>query len=151
MVTVLLQQPPDTFSHFMCAAADGHVCDPLCSDSGCWGPGPDQCLSCRNYSRDGACVGSCNFYTGSGDKCIYGYAYCCFVVSVLNSLVFFNHGYFYYCVLRAPREFAGPNGECVACHPECKPQNGRASCTGMVMASFHDTGSPLKQLEKIFC
>ncbi|KAL7397851.1 hypothetical protein ABVT39_000708 [Epinephelus coioides] len=74
--------------------AEGHVCDPLCSDSGCWGPGPDQCLSCRNYSRDGTCVGSCNFHSG------------------------------------APREFAGPDGECAACHPECKPQSGRASCTG---------------------
>ncbi|KAM3617099.1 uncharacterized protein V6R79_002284 [Siganus canaliculatus] len=74
--------------------ADGYVCDPLCSDAGCWGPGPDQCLSCRNYSRDGTCVGSCHFYMG------------------------------------VPREFAGPDGECVACHPECKPQSGTASCTG---------------------
>uniref|UniRef100_A0A8D3BMF5 Receptor protein-tyrosine kinase n=1 Tax=Scophthalmus maximus TaxID=52904 RepID=A0A8D3BMF5_SCOMX len=74
--------------------AEGHVCDPLCSDSGCWGPGPDQCLSCRDYSRDGTCLGSCNFFTG------------------------------------APREFAGPDGECVACHPECKPQHGKDSCTG---------------------
>ncbi|XP_041656341.1 receptor tyrosine-protein kinase erbB-3b isoform X2 [Cheilinus undulatus] len=76
-------------------AAEGHVCDPLCSDSGCWGPGPDQCVSCRNYSREGTCVGSCNFHTG------------------------------------IPREFARPNGECVACHPECKPQSGRSSCTGL--------------------
>ncbi|XP_061074816.1 receptor tyrosine-protein kinase erbB-3-like [Conger conger] len=36
--------------------AEGHICDPLCSASGCWGPGPDQCLSCRNYSREGTCV-----------------------------------------------------------------------------------------------
>uniref|UniRef100_A0A671WTG1 Receptor protein-tyrosine kinase n=1 Tax=Sparus aurata TaxID=8175 RepID=A0A671WTG1_SPAAU len=35
----------------------------------------------------------------------------------------------------APREFAGTNGECVACHPECKPQSGEASCTGPVIAS----------------
>ncbi|KAM6925620.1 receptor tyrosine-protein kinase erbB-3b [Xenentodon cancila] len=74
--------------------AEGHVCDPLCSDSGCWGPGPHQCLSCRNYSRGGTCVGSCNFYSG------------------------------------APREFAGSDGECVACHLECKPQRGKISCTG---------------------
>ncbi|XP_035015745.2 receptor tyrosine-protein kinase erbB-3b [Hippoglossus stenolepis] len=74
--------------------AEGHVCDPLCSDSGCWGPGPDQCLSCRDYSRDSTCVGSCHFFKG------------------------------------APREFAGPDGECVACHPECKPQHGKDSCTG---------------------
>uniref|UniRef100_A0A4W5RYU0 receptor protein-tyrosine kinase n=1 Tax=Hucho hucho TaxID=62062 RepID=A0A4W5RYU0_9TELE len=44
---------------------EGHVCDPLCSDSGCWGLGPDQCLSCRNHSRDSTCVAHCNFYTGS--------------------------------------------------------------------------------------
>uniref|UniRef100_A0A3P8VDG6 Receptor protein-tyrosine kinase n=1 Tax=Cynoglossus semilaevis TaxID=244447 RepID=A0A3P8VDG6_CYNSE len=46
-------------------AAEGHVCDPLCSDSGCWGAGPDQCLSCRNYSRDNTCVSSCHFNTGT--------------------------------------------------------------------------------------
>ncbi|XP_034028310.1 receptor tyrosine-protein kinase erbB-3b [Thalassophryne amazonica] len=74
--------------------ADGHVCDPLCSDSGCWGPGPEQCLSCRNYSRSGTCVSSCHFYSGS------------------------------------PREFARADRECVACHSECLPQDGKASCTG---------------------
>uniref|UniRef100_A0A3B4GPK5 Receptor protein-tyrosine kinase n=1 Tax=Pundamilia nyererei TaxID=303518 RepID=A0A3B4GPK5_9CICH len=88
--------------------AEGHVCDPLCSDAGCWGPGPEQCLSCRNYSRDGTCVHSCNFYNG------------------------------------APREFAGPDGECTACHPECKTQSGKVTCTGLgsddcvACASFQD-------------
>uniref|UniRef100_A0A3B5LA21 receptor protein-tyrosine kinase n=1 Tax=Xiphophorus couchianus TaxID=32473 RepID=A0A3B5LA21_9TELE len=63
-------------------------------DSGCWGPGPDQCLTCRNYSRHGTCVGSCSFLSGSA------------------------------------REFARSDKECVACHPECKPQRGKVSCTG---------------------
>uniref|UniRef100_A0A671Y7E1 Receptor protein-tyrosine kinase n=1 Tax=Sparus aurata TaxID=8175 RepID=A0A671Y7E1_SPAAU len=27
------------------------VCDRMCSDDGCWGPGPDQCLSCRYFRR----------------------------------------------------------------------------------------------------
>ncbi|XP_036401897.1 receptor tyrosine-protein kinase erbB-4-like [Megalops cyprinoides] len=40
------------------------VCDPLCSDGGCWGPGPDQCLSCRYFSRGRTCVESCNLYEG---------------------------------------------------------------------------------------
>ncbi|KAJ8260136.1 hypothetical protein GJAV_G00177460 [Gymnothorax javanicus] len=74
--------------------AEGHVCDPLCSTSGCWGPGPEQCLSCRNYSRGGICVAQCNFVVGE------------------------------------PREFSGPNKECVACHPECQVQEGKPSCTG---------------------
>ncbi|XP_051753518.1 receptor tyrosine-protein kinase erbB-3a isoform X1 [Ctenopharyngodon idella] len=43
---------------------EGHVCDPLCSSEGCWGPGPDQCLSCKNYSRGGTCVPHCNFLSG---------------------------------------------------------------------------------------
>ncbi|KAM4794979.1 receptor tyrosine-protein kinase erbB-3 [Rhinophrynus dorsalis] len=43
---------------------EGKVCDPLCSSAGCWGPGPDQCLSCKNYSRDGVCVSACNFTHG---------------------------------------------------------------------------------------
>uniref|UniRef100_A0A673LQA7 Receptor protein-tyrosine kinase n=1 Tax=Sinocyclocheilus rhinocerous TaxID=307959 RepID=A0A673LQA7_9TELE len=43
---------------------EGHVCDPLCSSEGCWGPGPDQCVSCKNYSRGGTCVPQCNFLSG---------------------------------------------------------------------------------------
>uniref|UniRef100_A0A672MV47 Receptor protein-tyrosine kinase n=1 Tax=Sinocyclocheilus grahami TaxID=75366 RepID=A0A672MV47_SINGR len=43
---------------------DHMVCDPLCSDAGCWGPGPDQCLSCRFFSRGRTCVESCNLHEG---------------------------------------------------------------------------------------
>nr|XP_033800985.1 receptor tyrosine-protein kinase erbB-4 isoform X2 [Geotrypetes seraphini] len=44
--------------------AEGMVCDSLCSNSGCWGPGPDQCLSCRYFSRGKTCIDSCNLYDG---------------------------------------------------------------------------------------
>ncbi|XP_068184780.1 receptor tyrosine-protein kinase erbB-4-like [Antennarius striatus] len=40
------------------------VCNPLCSDAGCWGPGPDQCLTCKYYSRGRICVDTCNLYEG---------------------------------------------------------------------------------------
>ncbi|XP_061735847.1 receptor tyrosine-protein kinase erbB-4 isoform X1 [Nerophis ophidion] len=43
---------------------DHMVCDPLCSDAGCWGPGPDQCLSCRDFRRGQTCVENCNLYEG---------------------------------------------------------------------------------------
>ncbi|XP_073769078.1 receptor tyrosine-protein kinase erbB-4 isoform X6 [Danio rerio] len=43
---------------------DRMVCDPLCSDAGCWGPGPDQCLSCRFFIRGRTCVESCNLHEG---------------------------------------------------------------------------------------
>ncbi|KAK2862208.1 hypothetical protein Q5P01_001741 [Channa striata] len=42
----------------------GHVCDPLCSSDGCWGPGPDQCVSCKKYQRGGTCVPDCLFLAG---------------------------------------------------------------------------------------
>ncbi|XP_060910202.1 receptor tyrosine-protein kinase erbB-4-like isoform X1 [Labrus mixtus] len=58
------------------------VCDPLCSDAGCWGPGPDQCLSCRYYSRGRTCVDMCNLYEGdireyaNGSVCVECDAQC---------------------------------------------------------------------------
>lgn len=104
----------------VCAVADGHVCDPLCSDSGCWGPGPDQCLSCRNYGRHGTCVAGCHF--NSGSVRVHGFEKCCICFRYIS--IFFPP--------RIPREFAGLDGECIACHPECKPQTGKASCTGPV-------------------
>uniref|UniRef100_A0A8D0D8D3 Receptor protein-tyrosine kinase n=1 Tax=Sander lucioperca TaxID=283035 RepID=A0A8D0D8D3_SANLU len=71
---------------------EGHVCDPLCSSDGCWGPGPNQCLSCKKYSRGVTCVPDCIEYY--------------------------------------EREFATQSGECMACHPECKVQEGKQTCTG---------------------
>ncbi|TVK90492.1 Receptor tyrosine-protein kinase erbB-3 [Bagarius yarrelli] len=55
---------------------------------------PDQCVSCKNYSRGGTCVLTCNFLEGE------------------------------------KREFAGPNGECMPCHPECALQENGHTCRG---------------------
>ncbi|XP_076613307.1 receptor tyrosine-protein kinase erbB-3a isoform X1 [Chaetodon auriga] len=75
--------------------SEGRVCDPLCSSDGCWGPGPNQCVSCQKYSRGGTCVSDCMFLTGER------------------------------------REFATQSGECMPCHPECKVQEGKETCTGL--------------------
>lgn len=40
------------------------VCDRMCSEEGCWGPGPDQCLSCRYFKRGRSCVESCSLFEG---------------------------------------------------------------------------------------
>lgn len=56
--------------------SEGKVCDPLCADTGCWGPGPTQCVSCVNYKRGTECVEQCNVLQGSmrefvdGTNCI---------------------------------------------------------------------------------
>ncbi|KAG7523732.1 epidermal growth factor receptor [Solea senegalensis] len=41
-----------------------NTCDRKCTTDGCWGPGPDMCFACRDYSRDGSCVDSCNILEG---------------------------------------------------------------------------------------
>uniref|UniRef100_A0A8C9SYY9 Receptor protein-tyrosine kinase n=1 Tax=Scleropages formosus TaxID=113540 RepID=A0A8C9SYY9_SCLFO len=49
---------------FLSTVLERKVCDPLCSDAGCWGPGSDQCLTCRYFSRGRFCVDKCNLYEG---------------------------------------------------------------------------------------
>ncbi|XP_046400809.1 epidermal growth factor receptor isoform X2 [Ischnura elegans] len=43
---------------------EGLVCHNQCSSEGCWGPGPDQCLSCANFQVDNICIESCNTMPG---------------------------------------------------------------------------------------
>uniref|UniRef100_A0A672IY90 Receptor protein-tyrosine kinase n=1 Tax=Salarias fasciatus TaxID=181472 RepID=A0A672IY90_SALFA len=45
-------------------AARNNTCDRKCTADGCWGPGPDMCFACRDFSRDGSCVDSCNILEG---------------------------------------------------------------------------------------
>ncbi|KAF7647147.1 hypothetical protein LDENG_00176900 [Lucifuga dentata] len=73
-------------------ALKNNTCDSKCTKDGCWGPGPDMCFACRDFSRDGSCVYSCNILEGE------------------------------------PREVV-VNQTCVACHPECQPLNGTATCS----------------------
>ncbi|XP_028640076.1 epidermal growth factor receptor-like, partial [Grammomys surdaster] len=44
--------------------ATHHVCNPLCSSEGCWGPDPRDCVSCQNVSRGRECVEKCNILEG---------------------------------------------------------------------------------------
>ncbi|XP_056149598.1 epidermal growth factor receptor isoform X2 [Lampris incognitus] len=45
-------------------AKQNNTCDRKCTKDGCWGPGPAMCFACRDYSRDGNCVDSCNILEG---------------------------------------------------------------------------------------
>ncbi|KAE9544778.1 hypothetical protein AGLY_000320 [Aphis glycines] len=50
---------------------ENEICDPECSKQGCWGPGPHQCLSCRNFQYDNQCLPNCSHVPGlyeAGDK-----------------------------------------------------------------------------------
>eukprot|EP00116_Pleurobrachia_bachei_P011951 sb/3472213/ len=35
-------------------------CDDTCSSSGCWGPGPSNCVQCSTLTFEGQCVNTCS-------------------------------------------------------------------------------------------
>ncbi|KAG8442790.1 hypothetical protein GDO86_011560, partial [Hymenochirus boettgeri] len=124
---------------------EGKVCDPLCSDQGCWGPGPSQCLSCRTYMRGKVCVETCNFLTGEpreyteSGNCYFCHKEC---MKMNNTQTCMGPGpsecmkCAHYidgldCVNTCPAGTQGENnsliwkypdetGTCQLCHPECK-------------------------------
>uniref|UniRef100_A0A6I8P4Y4 Receptor protein-tyrosine kinase n=1 Tax=Ornithorhynchus anatinus TaxID=9258 RepID=A0A6I8P4Y4_ORNAN len=143
-----------------CEAA-GLVCDGLCSDGGCWGPGPGQCLSCRNYSRDGVCVPDCNFLSGeprefsSESECFPCHPECQLVEGgatcngsgsdACTHCVHFRDGP--HCVGSCPHGLLGVNGpinkypdgqrECQLCHENCTQGcdgPGLRGCLGVPLA-----------------
>uniref|UniRef100_T1IN09 Protein kinase domain-containing protein n=1 Tax=Strigamia maritima TaxID=126957 RepID=T1IN09_STRMM len=47
------------------------ICHPQCSKEGCWGVGPNECLSCANFKLSDTCIESCDISLGiydSGNK-----------------------------------------------------------------------------------
>ncbi|XP_016094821.1 receptor tyrosine-protein kinase erbB-4-like [Sinocyclocheilus grahami] len=126
------------------------VCDPLCSEEGCWGPGPDQCLSCKYFSRGKTCVKSCNLYYGdvreytNGSVCVECDSQC--EKAGEKSLTCHGPGPDHCvkclhlkdgpnCVEKCPDglqgansfifKYAETNNECHPCHPNCTQ-----GCTG---------------------
>ncbi|XP_034007519.1 receptor tyrosine-protein kinase erbB-4-like [Trematomus bernacchii] len=120
------------------------VCDGMCSDDGCWGPGPDQCLSCRYFRRGRTCVESCNLFDGemrefsNGSVCLECDSQCEKMEG--NTMTCFGQGpdqcvqCFHFkdgpnCVEKCPDGVQGPSGfifkyakannECHPCHANC--------------------------------
>ncbi|XP_062862524.1 receptor tyrosine-protein kinase erbB-4-like isoform X2 [Trichomycterus rosablanca] len=129
---------------------DRMVCDPLCSDAGCWGPGPDQCLSCRFFSRGRMCVRSCNLHYGearefaNGSVCVECDAQCeraedegltCTGAGPDHCVKCLHFKDGPNCVEKCPDglqgansfifKYAEPNKECHPCHANCTQ-----GCTG---------------------
>uniref|UniRef100_A0A8C1Y257 Receptor protein-tyrosine kinase n=1 Tax=Cyprinus carpio TaxID=7962 RepID=A0A8C1Y257_CYPCA len=49
----------------MISNADANsTCDEMCTNDGCWGPGPTMCFTCKHYTRKKHCVASCNLLAG---------------------------------------------------------------------------------------
>uniref|UniRef100_A0A8C4QW65 receptor protein-tyrosine kinase n=2 Tax=Eptatretus burgeri TaxID=7764 RepID=A0A8C4QW65_EPTBU len=125
-------------------ATQGHVCHQLCSDEGCWGEGPDQCLSCKAFRRLRTCVEACHLYEGeprefeNGSSCVPCHSEC---LQFNNTLTCFGQGSMNcsqcrhykegpHCVEECPEGMPGARGEliykypdhnnvCQPCHPNC--------------------------------
>ncbi|XP_059055085.1 epidermal growth factor receptor isoform X1 [Achroia grisella] len=109
------------------------VCDPQCSEDGCWGPGTDQCLSCQNFKYEEMCIKNCSVIPGlykAGPKtcekcdpeCLDG----CTGPSRANCTVCKHVRDGPYCVSKCPESrYPSENGTCLPCHANC--YNG---CTG---------------------
>uniref|UniRef100_A0A8B9IC91 Receptor protein-tyrosine kinase n=1 Tax=Anser brachyrhynchus TaxID=132585 RepID=A0A8B9IC91_9AVES len=125
-------------------SADGMVCNELCSSDGCWGPGPDQCLSCKRFIRGRTCIESCNLYDGefrefaNGSVCVECDPQCekmednmitCYGPGPDHCTKCFHFKDGPNCVEKCPDGLQGANSfifkyadedrECHPCHPNC--------------------------------
>ncbi|KAB0363827.1 hypothetical protein FD754_007983 [Muntiacus muntjak] len=131
-------------------SATGHICHPLCSSEGCWGPGPKYCLSCQNFSRGKECVEKCNILDGEprefveNSECVQCHPEClpqamnvtCTGRGPGNCVKCAHYIDGPHCVKTCPAGVAGENGTliwkfadashvCHLCHPNCT-----YGCTG---------------------
>uniref|UniRef100_A0A8C8BAC6 receptor protein-tyrosine kinase n=1 Tax=Otus sunia TaxID=257818 RepID=A0A8C8BAC6_9STRI len=121
--------------------ADGMVCNELCSSDGCWGPGPDQCLSCKRFIRGRTCIDSCNLEFrefANGSVCVECDPQCekmeenmitCYGPGPDHCTKCFHFKDGPNCVEKCPDGLQGANSfifkyadedrECHPCHPNC--------------------------------
>nr|CAD7430777.1 unnamed protein product [Timema monikensis] len=112
--------------------AEGLVCDPECSADGCWGPGPDQCLTCKNFQLANRCLRDCDsvsgMYKAAPKLCQLCHDEClptCHGPGPGNctSCKHVRDGPF--CTQSCPISKYNDHGECKPCHENCL-----GGCTG---------------------
>ncbi|KAI1292179.1 Epidermal growth factor receptor [Halotydeus destructor] len=110
----------------------GLVCHGQCGLDGCWGPGPDECLSCRSYKLGDTCIQDCNTSLGiydAGDNiCKHCHEECagkCLGEGRTNctKCKHFQDGP--YCVKECPTTKYSDKGQCKPCNAICV-----GGCTG---------------------
>ncbi|CAG07098.1 unnamed protein product, partial [Tetraodon nigroviridis] len=139
-------------------AQRNNICDRKCTAEGCWGPGPDMCFTCSDYSRGGSCVDSCNILEGESREtvvnktCVKCHPECermngtttCSAPGSGNCTRCANFQDGLFCVSRCPRgvpgeddmlvwKYADNNKVCQLCHRNCTQ-----GCTGPGLAGCQD-------------
>ncbi|KAG5851248.1 hypothetical protein ANANG_G00091050 [Anguilla anguilla] len=144
-------------------AQQNKTCHEMCTEDGCWGPGPTMCFTCRHFVRRGHCVETCNLFDGeprehlmnktclecdreckpqNGTKTCTGPGpdECTVCAHVKDGP---------HCVHKCPHgvpgendiliwKYADKNKECQQCHENCTQ-----GCNGPGLGGCHATGSRL--------
>lgn len=108
------------------------ICSEECTEAGCWGSNPDQCIECKHIKYNNTCLRSCenesNLYTlPDGKHCGQCHSECkqsctgpkdsdCFDCKHVSDG---NH-----CLTECPKSKYALNGICFSCHESC------IGCTG---------------------
>lgn len=114
----------------------GLKCHEQCAQDGCWGPNPDECLSCNNYKLDDHCVVNCNSqqsvgilsYDAGGRTCKKCHPECkfgCTGMEAFDCMQCKNVKDGPHCVAECPSHKYNNNGFCEECDRSCVD-----GCTG---------------------
>lgn len=104
---------------------DGLVCDEQCSEEGCWGPGPAQCLSCKNFILGNDCLQDCTapgIYQADEKTCKLCHDECdgsCTGPNAENCTKCKHARDGPFCVPECPSSKYNDNGVCKDCHENC--------------------------------
>ncbi|CAD6211930.1 GSCOCG00003904001-RA-CDS [Cotesia congregata] len=142
---------------------EGQVCDEQCSDAGCWGPGPSQCLSCKNFLLDNECLENCSIvagiYQANSRECKHCHEECDGTCNGpkaenCNKCKHMRDGPF--CVKECPTSKYNDNGICKPCHKNCVggcegPENniGPNGCHSCEKAIMNNSSVPEGCLQKL--
>ncbi|KAL1517887.1 hypothetical protein ABEB36_001592 [Hypothenemus hampei] len=138
----------------MCRAK-GLVCDEQCSRDGCWGPGPDHCLSCAHYRLGTKCLQNCSvepgIYRADNHECKPCHKECglsCHGPGQDNCTTCKNFKDGPFCVDKCPTNKYVENGICMPCHSTCVdgctgPKNtvGPGGCTSCELAIMNENAT----------
>uniref|UniRef100_A0A671Y6K6 Receptor protein-tyrosine kinase n=1 Tax=Sparus aurata TaxID=8175 RepID=A0A671Y6K6_SPAAU len=140
------------------------TCDAECTGDGCWGPGPNMCVSCRHFSRRGRCVPLCNLLQGEprevevSSSCLECHPECLLQTGSPTCLgpgpdqcsQCAHHKDGPHCVPRCPHgvpgdgdtliwKYADKTGQCQSCHQNCTQGCSGPGLSGCSSAATHSS------------
>ncbi|KAK9695926.1 Protein tyrosine and serine/threonine kinase [Popillia japonica] len=111
---------------YVCHEDAGYVCHEECTEDGCWGSGPEQCLSCRHVKFENTCLHNCSvqprLYRTENKECKRCHEECasaCNGPTANNCTTCKNFRDGDICVPKCATGKYGEDGVCKPCHDTC--------------------------------